>query len=74
MRLDRPLSEGEAQIALRQIGFHVQESEGRPGLYDLSHPQVGGTCTMTTEQLCSFAAGAATGDQIARGLPSRIPS
>ncbi len=74
MRLDRVLSEGEAQVALRKLGFEVREAAGRPGLYDLSHPSVGGTSTMTVDQLCFFAEGAAIGNQIARGLPSVMPA
>ena len=74
MRLDRVFSEGEAQVSLRKLGFIVQESAGRPGLYDVSHPAIGGATAMTVEQLCFFAEGAALADQVARGLPSKMPS
>lgn len=74
MRLDRILSEGEAQVALRALGFDVHDSEGRPGFYDLAHPNLGGTRTVTTEQLTSFAEGLALGDQLARGVPSVEPA
>ncbi len=74
MRLDRVLSEGEAQVALRRLGFEVREAAGRPGLYDISHPTVGGATTMTVDQLCFFAEGAAIVDQIARGVPSVMPA
>lgn len=74
MRLDRVLSEGEAQVALRTLGFEVREAVGRPGLYDVSHPTVGGATTMTVDQLCFFAEGAAIVDQLARGVPSVMPA
>ena len=74
MRLDRVLSEGEAKVALRQLGFDVREAEGRPGLYDLSHPNLGGVRTLTTEQLICFAEGTALADQLAHGIPSREPA
>jgi hypothetical protein len=74
MRLDRVLSEGEAQVALRRLGFQVREAVGRPGLYEIAHPNVGGTCTMTVDQMCFFAEGAAITDQILRGVPSVMPS
>jgi hypothetical protein len=74
MRLDRVLSEGEAKVALRELGFDVREAEGRPGLYDLSHPNLGGTRTLTTNQMVYFAEGASLADQLARGIPSREPA
>lgn len=74
MRLDRVMSEGEAQVALRKLGFVVREAVGRPGLYDISHPTVGGATTMTVDQLCFFAEGAAIADQIFRGVPSVMPA
>ena len=58
MRLDRILSEGEAVNALRRFGFVVREAEYRPGLFEVSHPQVGGTRIFTIEQLTCFAEGA----------------
>ncbi|HST89956.1 MAG TPA: hypothetical protein VLJ14_16405 [Ktedonobacterales bacterium] len=68
MRLDRVLSEGEAQVALRKMGFDVHEAEGRPGLYELAHPHLGGTRTVTVDQLVFLAEGAALADQLARGV------
>lgn len=68
MRLDRVFSEGEAQVALRRLGFDVREAEGRPGLYELAHPQIGGTRTVTVDQMVFFAEGAALADQAARGV------
>ncbi|MBF6590605.1 MAG: hypothetical protein IVW57_08750 [Ktedonobacterales bacterium] len=58
MRLDRVLSEGEAVTALRRLGFVLQEAEYRPGLFEVSHPLIGGTRVFTLEQLTSFAEGA----------------
>jgi hypothetical protein len=58
VRLDRVYTEGEALVALRRLGFQVNEAPLRPGLYDVSHPQVGGARTFTVEQLCTFAEGA----------------
>ena len=52
-------AEGEALVALRKLGFEVNEAPLRPGLYEVSHPQVGGARTFTVEQLCTFADGAA---------------
>jgi len=74
MRLDRVLSEGEAKVALRELGFDVREAEGRPGLYDLSHPGLGGARTLTTDQMVYLAEGASLGNQLARGIPSREPA
>jgi hypothetical protein len=74
MRLDRVLSEGEAKTALRQLGFDAREAEGRPGLYDLSHPSLGGARTFTVDQLVYFAEGAALADQLARGVAAREPA
>lgn len=59
MRIDRVLAEGEAINALRKMGFVVHESDGRPGLYEVSHAQIGGMRIFTVEQMCSFAEGAA---------------
>lgn len=59
MRLDRVYAEGEALVALRKLGFEVNEAPLRPGLYEVSHPNVGGARTFTVEQLCTFAEGAA---------------
>ena len=67
MRLDRVLSEGEAQVALGRMGFAVQEAEGRPGLYELQHAQLGGAKTVTVDQLCFFAEGAVLAEQLVAG-------
>lgn len=74
MRLDRILSEGEAQVALRALGFDVHESEGRPNFFEVSHPNLGGARTVTVEQLTTFAEGVAIGDQLAHGVPSIEPA
>ena len=58
MRLDRIYSEGEALVALKRLGFEVKEAPLRPGLYEVTHPQVGGARTFTVEQLCTFSEGA----------------
>ncbi|HEY7779104.1 MAG TPA: hypothetical protein VIC85_02720 [Ktedonobacterales bacterium] len=58
MRLDRVYSEGEALVALRKLGFEINDAPLRPGLYELSHRDVGGSRTVTVDQLCSFAEGA----------------
>lgn len=58
MRIDRVLAEGEAVNALQTMGFIVSAAEHRSGLYEVSHPQVGGTRVFTIGQLCSFAEGA----------------
>lgn len=58
MRIDRVLAEGEAVSALRRMGFDVREADGRPGLYEVSHPQIGGMRVFTIEQLCCFGEGA----------------
>ncbi len=68
MRIDRILAEGEAKVALRQLGFDVRESEGRPNLYDVSHPKLGGARTMTVEQLTVFAEGATLTEQLTTGV------
>jgi hypothetical protein len=73
MRLDRVLSEGEAQVALRRLGFDVHPAAGRPGLYEVAHPQVGGARTMTVDQLCFFAEGAVIVEQVVRGVPAKEP-
>jgi hypothetical protein len=74
MRLDRVLSEGEAQVALRRLGFDVHDAPGRPGLYELSHPTVGGARTLTVDQMCFFAEGAIIAEQVLRGVPAREPA
>jgi len=74
MRLDRVLSEGEAQIALRRMGFDVHEAEGRPGLYEMQHNQLGGSKTVTVEQLCFFAEGAVSAEQLSHGVVGHLPN
>lgn len=74
MRLDRVYTEGEALVALRRLGFEVNEAQFRPGLYEVSHPQVGGTRTFTVEQLCTFAEGASVIEAMPRvgASPQRV--
>ncbi len=69
MRLDRALSEGEAQVALQRMGFQVRPAPMRVGLYEISHPSLGGARTATVDQMCFFAEGAAAAEQIFRGAP-----
>jgi hypothetical protein len=66
VRLDRVYTEGEALVALRRLGFEVNEAPLRPGLYEVSHPRIGGTRTFTVDQLCNFAEGAATIDALVK--------
>lgn len=66
MRLDRVYSEGEALVALKRLGFDVHEAKQRPGLYEATHPSVGGLRTFTVEQLCAFAEGAALAESLLR--------
>jgi len=73
MRLDRVFSEGEAQVALRRLKFDVHPAPGRPGLYEVSHPNVGGARTMTVDQMCFFAEGAVIAEQVVRGVPATEP-
>ena len=70
MRLDRVLSEGEAQVALGRMGFDVHEAEGRPGLYEIQHPHLGGARTVTVDQLTYFAEGAVVAEQLVAGRAS----
>jgi hypothetical protein len=74
MRLDRNFSEGEAQVALRELGFDVHMSEGRPNFFEVSHPNLGGARTMTVDQLTMFAEGVASAEQLVRGVPSGEPA
>ncbi|MEO7002276.1 MAG: hypothetical protein ABI068_10635 [Ktedonobacterales bacterium] len=69
MRLDRVYSEGEALNALKQFGYEVREVENRIGLYEVTHPKLGGLRTMTVAQLCGFAEGAANTETMLRGAP-----
>jgi hypothetical protein len=66
MRLDRIYSEGEAITALRQLGFRVQDAPYRPGLYEVDHPELGGSRIFTEEQLCRFAEGASCTETLLR--------
>ncbi|HLY30612.1 MAG TPA: hypothetical protein VKQ36_06265 [Ktedonobacterales bacterium] len=70
MRLDRIYSEGEALNALRRLKFDVRDAENRPGLYEVSHPQIGGVRTFTVDQLCAFAEGATCLETLWRGEPA----
>jgi hypothetical protein len=71
VRLDRVYSEGEALVALKRLGFEVKEAPLRPGLYDVSHPRVGGSRAFTVEQLCTFAEGASLIDALLQqGAPA----
>ena len=74
MRLDRVLSEGEAQIALRRLGFDVHEAQGRPGLYEIENDKVGGIKVVTVEHLCFFAEGAVIAEQLGQGVAGSIPN
>ncbi len=67
MRLDRIYSEGEAINALRRLGFSVEDEPNRVGLYEVGHPQIGGTRTFTVDQLCSFAEGVTSAETLLRG-------
>jgi hypothetical protein len=58
MRLDRVFSEGEAVNALHRLGFVLREVPNRPGLIEVTHPQIGGVRVCTSDQLASFAEGA----------------
>ena len=58
MRLDRILSEGEAINALQRMGFQLNDSPNRRGLYEVTRSGGDGVRTFTVEQLCSFAEGA----------------
>jgi hypothetical protein len=66
VRLDRVYTEGEALVALRRLGFQVNEAPLRPGLYEVAHPTIGGTRTFTVEQLCTFAEGASVIEALLR--------
>ncbi len=72
MRIDRVLNEGEAINALQRLGFNVQQAQGRAGLYQVSHPQGGGSRVFTVEQLCSFAEGATVLETMLKS-PAGIP-
>jgi hypothetical protein len=74
MRLDRVLSEGEAINALQRMGFQLRESQNRRGLYEVTHPDVGGARTFTVEQLCSFAEGATVIESHLKGTAAALPA
>jgi len=71
MRLDRVLSEGEAREVLRRFGFDVRSAPLRPGLFEVTHPRLGGQRTINVEQLCYFAEGITAGEQLVGGEPAR---
>jgi hypothetical protein len=71
MRLDRVLSEGEAQVVLRRLGFDVRPAPLRPGLFEITHASIGGQRTVNVEQLCFFAEGATAAEQLLQGEPAR---
>lgn len=66
MRLDRIYSEGEAINALRNLGYRIENVPYRPGLYNVDHPELGGTRTFTEEQLCRFAEGVSCTETLLR--------
>jgi hypothetical protein len=70
MRIDRIYAEGEAINLLRQLGFEVKDAPYRDGLYEVSHPNLGGTRTFTVAQLTTFAEGAANVETLLRGAPT----
>lgn len=70
MRIDRIYAEGEAINELRRLGFVVKEAPYRLGLYEVAHPQLGGTRTFTVAQLTNFAEGAANVETLLRGAPT----
>jgi hypothetical protein len=71
VRLDRVYTQGEALVALKRLGFVVNEALMRPGLYEMSHPRVGGARTFTVDQLCAFAEGAAVLESLStQGTPA----
>ncbi len=71
MRIDRIYAEGEALNALKLLGFEIKEVPYRDGLYEVSHPRLGGTRTFTVAQLTTFAEGAACVDTMFREAPAR---
>jgi hypothetical protein len=70
VRLDRVYTEGEALVALRRLGFEVNEVPLRPGLYEVAHRRIGGARTFTVEQLCTFAEGAEMIDALQKQTPA----
>lgn len=72
MRIDRIYAEGEALNALKLLGFVVKDVPYRDGLYEVSHPQLGGTRTFTVAQLTDFAEGATCVETLLRGAPTIV--
>jgi hypothetical protein len=72
MRIDRIYAEGEALNALKQLGFEVNEVPYREGLYEVSHPNLGGTRTFTVGQLTEFAEGAACVETLLRNTLAKV--
>lgn len=70
MRIDRIYAEGEAINELRRLGFVVKDAPYREGLYEVSHPTLGGSRTFTVAQLTNFAEGAANVETLLRGAPT----
>ncbi len=70
MRIDRIYAEGEALNELRRLGFEIKEAPYREGLYEVSHPKLGGVRTFTVAQLTNFAEGAANVETLLRGAPT----
>ncbi|HEX9035627.1 MAG TPA: hypothetical protein VF808_01400 [Ktedonobacterales bacterium] len=70
MRIDRIYAEGEALNALKALGFEIKEVSYRDGLYEVSHPSLGGARTFTVAQLTAFAEGVACAETLLRGATS----
>ncbi len=70
MRIDRIYAEGEALNQLRRLGFEIKDAPYREGLYEVSHPNLGGSRTFTVAQLTDFAQGAACVETLLRGAPT----
>ncbi|HZC07499.1 MAG TPA: hypothetical protein VE338_17825 [Ktedonobacterales bacterium] len=70
MRIDRIYAEGEAINELRRLGFVIKDAPYREGLYEVTHPQLGGSRTFTVAQLTNFAEGAANVETLLRGAPT----
>ncbi len=70
MRIDRIYAEGEAINQLRRLGFEIKDAPYREGLYEVSHPTLGGLRTFTVAQLTNFAEGAACAETLLRGAPT----
>jgi hypothetical protein len=70
MRIDRIYAEGEAINQLRRLGFEIKDAPYREGLYEVSHPNLGGERTFTVAQLTNFAEGSACVETLLRGAPT----